>query len=64
VGKEKKRGSSSLGTRVLRDSDTGEFVTAARAYSSSNSASKEIAKTKLKELGIVDSSGKPGKHYR
>jgi hypothetical protein len=64
VGKNKKQRSSVSGQRILGSLDTGRFVTAANAYSSSNTASKEIAKSKLRELGIVDNSGKPGKHYR
>lgn len=51
------------GTRIIRDADTGVFVEAARTYSSSNSTSKEVAKGKLRELGIVDRHGKLTKNY-
>jgi hypothetical protein len=64
VAKDKKKGSSGSGTRVIRDVDTGEFLQAAKVYSASNTATREAARSKLKELGISDRSGKLGKHYR
>jgi len=66
VSKGKKQSSSSSASRATaaRDADTGQFLLAARHYVSSNTASKEAASRKLKELGISDRSGKLGKNYR
>jgi hypothetical protein len=64
LAKDSKKTPSGSGTRTLRDADTGAFVAAAKVYASSNNASKEQAREKLKELGISDRSGKLGKNYR
>jgi hypothetical protein len=45
-------------------SRTDQFVEAASRYASANSASKEIARAKLQELGIIDASGKLTKTYK
>lgn len=52
------------GTRVLDAQDAAEFAAAAKAYVAANTATQAAARKKLQELGFVDSSGKPTKHYR
>ncbi len=51
-------------TVASRESRTGQFVEAASRYASANSASTDVALAKLKELGIIDSSGKLSKTYK
>ena len=56
--------STTRGTRVLDAADAAEFAVAAKEYVAANTVSQSAARKKLKELGFVDSSGKPTKHYR
>jgi hypothetical protein len=44
--------------------DAQGFAALAQSYAVANSASKEIAREKLKALGIIDASGKLTKNYR
>ena len=47
-----------------KDGATGKFLEAAKTYRTANTASKEVATNKLKELGIVTPKGKLSKNYR
>ena len=57
----KKIGTSPVASREGR---TGQFVEAASRYAAANSASTELARAKLEELGIIDASGKLSKTYK
>lgn len=52
------------GSRILDAQDAAEFVIAAREYVAANTATQAAARKKLQELGFIDRSGKPTKHYR
>lgn len=52
------------GTRAGSDADTRRVVRAAREFIAANTASKEAATDKLKELGILDEDGNLSKNYR
>jgi len=56
--------STARGSRVLDEADAAEFAMAAKEYVAANTVSQSVARKKLQELGFVDSSGKPTKHYR
>lgn len=62
--KRKRYESTAPSTRVLDGSDAASFRIAAKEYVAANTTSKSSARKKLMELGLVDSSGKPTKHYR
>ncbi len=64
VERQKRYEASRDKVKIGCDSATGQFLAHASAYTSANSTSKESARKKLKELDIVDASGKPSKHYR
>ena len=57
----KKVGSSTV---VGRDSRANQFVEAASRYASANSASTELARAKLEDIGIIDATGKLSKLYK
>lgn len=57
-------GPKGTSTVTRREQQTGQFVEAAERYASANSASQEIARAKLQELGIIDASGKLTKTYK
>ena len=59
-----KIGTLRQGTRVLDDRDAAEFAAAAKEYVTANTVSQSAARKKLRELGFIDSSGKPTKPYR
>lgn len=46
------------------DAVTGQFMARAKKWASANSATREAASDKLKEMGIYDESGKLAKDYR
>jgi len=50
--------------KLGRESSTGQFVARAEKWANANSASKEAASSKLKEMGIYDRNGKLSKDYR
>ena len=64
ANKAKVKGEASQGTRVLDEADAARFALAADAYVAANTTSQSAARKKLQELGFIDSSGKPTKHYR
>lgn len=51
-------------TTIGQDSGSGRFVARAEKWATANSASKEAASSKLKEMGIYDRNGKLAKEYR
>jgi len=57
---EKPKGSRQVGSR---ETTTARVLQAARAYRAANTASKDVATGKLKELGILSSNGKLSKNY-
>jgi hypothetical protein len=63
-GKDKRLESTAPSTRVLDDADAAVFTVAAEEYVEANTVSRSTARKKLQELGLIDSSGKPTKHYR
>jgi hypothetical protein len=52
------------GSRVLDENDAAEFAAAARQYVAANTATPQAARSKLEELGIIDSEGNLTKNYR
>ncbi|KAB2940062.1 MAG: hypothetical protein K8F92_07990 [Hyphomicrobium sp.] len=63
---KKKRESrvADTGSRIIDAEDTARFKVAADAWVAANTASEDTARRKLKELGFIDSRGKPTKNYR
>ncbi len=49
---------------VVRESSTGQFLAAAKRLKDTNTATPEIARSKLKELGILGKDGKLSKNYK
>lgn len=56
--------STSPKSKIGRDSSSGQFFARAEKWATANSASKEAASSKLKDMGIYDRNGKLAKDYR
>lgn len=50
--------------KVGRDSSTGQFVQAAARMRKTQTGSADVARSKLKELGILSSNGGLSKNYK
>lgn len=51
-------------TGIVDEADAARFLVAADQYVAENTSSREAAKAKLVELGLIDRDGKPTKPYR
>ena len=61
--KSSKAGTNERGSRVLDGQDAGRFSHAADKYVAANTASQSTARATLRDLGFINSSGKPKKPY-
>ncbi len=50
--------------KAARDGSTRQLAAVAQRMKDTNTASPEIARTKLKELGILSGNGKLSKNYK
>lgn len=50
--------------KIGRESSTGRFLAAAKRMKIANTASPEVARSKLIELGILGKDGKLSKNYK
>lgn len=50
--------------KISREAATGKFVERANSWVSANTATPDVARAKLRELGIHDNRGKLGKDYK
>lgn len=64
MAKSEKTSSSLSQIKIGRDSQTGRFLAAAKRMQAANTASPEVARSKLKQLGILGSDGKLSKNYK
>ena len=51
-------------SKTRGDSSTARFLAAAERLKVANTASPEIARAKLKEMGILDENGKLSENYK
>ena len=58
------KASTRASQKIGRESQTGRFLAAAKLMKVANTASPDVARSKLKELGILGADGKLSKNYK
>ena len=56
--------SGKVNSKIGRDASSGQFADRASKWAAEHSVTREAARKKLQEMGIVDETGKLTKDYR